>query len=234
MVEIAGLIVFLLLLPLIVPVRLGLRGQSTADAFEALGYVRILFGLVGFGVIYRDGFAWRVRLGPIVLIEREFGGADFDEEDDEEADADEDVGETDEDESPVERSLREKLEPFLANYARAERPIGKLLYRLLKTAWLRTFVVVGTFGAGAPDTTGKLAGVIQAARAIVGDRIDLDLEPDFFTTGFRGNFRIEVWFWLGFLIFAVLTAAVTIGARVAVWYLQAKITSFRKPRPQTA
>lgn len=235
MLEIVGLILFLVLLPLVIPVRVGVRGTS-GDEFEALGYVRILFGLIGFGVLFRDGFAWRIRLGPVVLIEREFGGADFDEDEGEEDEGDDEAEDEDEAEaeSAASRSLREKLEPFLNNYARAERPIWKLAKRMLRTAWLRTFVVEGTFGAGAPDTTGKLAGMIQAARGVVGDRVHIDLRPDFFTTGFRGSFRVEIWFWLGFLVFALMVAAVSIGAKVAVWYLQAKLAGFRKPRPQAA
>ena len=79
-----------------------------------------------------------------------------------------------------------------------------------------------------------MMGYVYAAEGVLGRRVELDIQPDFLERGFKGKVHFEIWFWLGFLILAVLYAALTIGIRYAVWYLQEKLARPRRSKPQTA
>jgi hypothetical protein len=231
---IEGLTLFAVLFLLIfaVPIRIGATGQTSDTQPELLGYVHILFGLIGVTVEYVGELTWSLKLGPLAVLKRRLGEGDDDEKEEEAPEAKKEP-EKEPDEKP-ELSLRERLAEFMAYYDLAKRPAIRFLRRLLKTIWLRRVEVEGTLGAGSPDATGKMAGSIFAAQSVLGPKVRLDVRPDFVTPGFKGQFRLEICFWLGFLIVSLLVAALAIGARFAIWYLRKKLAGFRRPRPQTA
>ncbi len=231
MIEMLSFVAFLVFLLFAVPIRIGASGLATDGRISFKGYVRILLGLLGLDVIYEGELFWRLKLGPIVLLRRTVGGKATDEDTPEEEDQ-----ETAQDETTHEpdKGIRERLTEAERYYFLFRSPISRLLKRLLKTAWVRCLVIDGTAGAGAPDVTGRMMGYVYAAQGILGKRVSLRIQPNFAKSGFVGMIRFEIWFWLGFLILVVLAAALSIGVRYVIWYLQEWLSRFRRPKTQTA
>jgi hypothetical protein len=226
-----------LLLVFVVPIRIGASGQF-ADEGAVRGRVEVLFGLTGVEVVYAGQLAWSLNIGPFQILRKTIGDKE------EEVEAEPDV--TIEDDSRPDsksgsKSFWEKLDLAQTYYGLSKKPVLKLLRRLLKTVWFRKFDVDGSAGAGSPEATGRMLGVVYAVNGSLGKRVRLDVQPDFMASGFKGNVTFEIWFCLGYVIIAVVSAATGIGSRLGVWYLEDKVGSlwrstrarFGRPKAQT-
>ena len=224
-----------LLLVFVVPIRIGASGQF-ADEGAVRGWVEVLFGLVGVEVVYAGQLVWSLTLGPFQILRKTIS----DKEEAAEPDA------TIEDDSRPDtkkgsKSFWEQLDLVQTYFDLCKKPALKFLRRLLNTVWFRKFNVDGSAGAGSPEATGRMMGVVYAANRALGKRVRLDVQPDFMASELKGNVTFEVWFWLGFAIIAVVPAATGIGSRLGVWYLENKVGSlwrstrarFRRPNAQT-
>ena len=226
-----GIILGSFLLLFAIPIRIGAQGQIDQDVVEFRVWVRFLLGAIGLDVVYSDGLSWRVTIASLCIWQRKI----LQKEDGEgEPEEEPEVEDASSEEEEAGKSVWDKLVLARVFYERFRSPVLLLLKRLLKTVWLRRFQIDGCLGVGSPDATGKMMGIVHAAQGTLGKRVRLNLRPDFFTAGFKGGAHLEIWFWLGFLIVAVLFAAVTIGARLALWYLGQKLFRLRRPRAQTA
>ena len=225
-----GIVLGTFLLLFAIPVRIGARGRIAEEGDEVRAWVRFLLGAIGVDVVYTDGFRWRVTIGSLGVFERKIVKKDEEEEPEEEPAEEEDAPR----EKKPGKSFWDQLTLARGCYDRFRSPVLRLLRRLLKTVWLRRFQIDGSAGVGTPDGTGKMMGIVYAAQGTLGKRVGLNIQPDFMALGFKGNVHVEIWFWLGFLMVAVLFAAVPIGARLALWYLERKLARFRRPGAQTA
>lgn len=226
-----GILLCSLLLLFAIPVRIGARGRISDEGIELQAWVRLLPGAIGVDVVYADGPSWRVTIGSLRVFQRRIVGKEKEEKESDEEPVKEEEGL---DKKKPGKSVWEQLNLARDYYDRFRNPVLRLLRRLLRTVWLRRFQIDGTAGAGTPDVTGKMMGIVHAAQGSLGKRVRLNIQPDFVSSGFKGNVHIEIWFWLGFLIAAVLSAALTIGVRFGLWYLEQKLARFRRPRAQTA
>ena len=231
MIESIGVLLILCLLPIVVPVGIGARGNVSEDTTEFTASIRVLLGLVALRVVRSTSFTWNLSLGPVTLIRREIGASGAPKGEDE-AGEDPESEETD-GEGEAALGLFDRLGQLSRYLDLALEPAYRLLRRLAKTVWLRRVDVSGDFGAGSPDATGKLSGVFYALQGALGKRAQLDLRPDFVTRGFRGSFRFEVWFSISLLIVAVLIAGLTVGMPLGGWYLRDKFSGLRRPRTQS-
>ena len=229
-IESVAVLVILALLPLAVPIRIGVAGRLEDEYTEARGCVHILFGLLSAQVVYDGSLFWRLNIASIGVIRRTLGEKEQKEEDEKPEEA---LAEEDQEPKAV-KSLRERLDEVLAYYGIVEGPALNLLGRILRSFWLCRLEAEGRFGAGSPDATGRTTGVLYAANGATHKRIKLNVDPDFGLSGFRGRFTVEIAFWLGYLLLVVLWVAVAIGWRFGVWYLQQRLMAFRKPKTQPA
>mgnify|MGYP001412475675 CR=1 FL=1 len=226
-----GILLGSLFLLFAIPIRMGARGRLSEEGAEIRAWVRLLLGAIGVDVVYRNGFSWCVTIGSLGVFERRIVGKSKEEKEPDEKPGD---GEEERDEKKPGKSVWEQLSLARDYYDRFRSPVLRLLRRLLKTVWLRRFQIDGLAGVGTPDVTGKMMGIVYAAQGTLGKRVRLNIQPDFVSSGFKGTAHVEIWFWLGFVIAAVLFAALTIGVRFGLWYLEQKLVHFRRPGAQTA
>ena len=227
----------LFLLVFATPVRIGATGTLTDEETGFRGWVRLLLGAIGVDLTYDGALRWHLTLGPVRVLHRTIGGSE-EEKPPESREANEKKPEKEKEA----KSLSEQLALARAYYDRFKAPVVTLLKRASKTVWFRRFHIEGVAGAGSPESTGKLTGLIYAAESHLGRRVQLAVTPDFLGSGFKGKIQFEVWFWPGFLIIVVLLAAIGIGIRFVVWYLQENgarlwqsiLARFRRPKAQTA
>ncbi len=231
MLEILFVLILLLLLFFAIPIRIGASGRLDDVDLVASASLRLALGAIGVGVVFDDRLFWKLKLFGVRILIRAIGGGTKETE---KPDEEEDKKEEKQPEQRPKKSLAEHFELARCYYRRFSPAVYTLLRRLLKVVWVRRLEISGQYGAGSPDATGRTVGYAQALRAFTGKRVVLDLQPNFLESGFKGSFRFEIWFWLGFLLFAVVLAALSIGFRFGVWYLQGKLSGLRRSRAQAA
>jgi hypothetical protein len=222
----------LMLLLLAVPVRIGGQGSISDEGSTFTGWIRFLGWILGVDVVYYETLSWRLKVGPVCILTRVIGGQKAEADD-----SDEPSGDGKREKKPgkkPEQGLLDRVKAGLSLFERYRDPVFRLLRNVLRSLWFRRFRVDGTLGMGAADATGRMMGYVYAAEGVLRRRVELDIQPDFLERVFKGKVHFEIWFWLGFLILAVLYAALTIGIRYAVWYLQEKPARPRRSKPQTA
>ena len=210
------LIIILLMLVFVVPIRIRASGQSV-DKEVIRGRVELLFGLVGVEVVYTGQLAWSLNLGSLQILCKKVS--------DQEKEAEKEPTAIIEDDSSPDskkgsKSFWEQLDLAQRYYCLCRKPLLKFLGRLLKTVWFRKLEFNGSAGAGSPEVTGRIMGVVYATNESLGKRVRLDVQPDFMASGLKGKVTFEIWFWLGYLFIAVVPAATEIGCRLGVWYLK--------------
>ena len=221
-----------MVLLLAVPVRIGGQGSISDEGSTFTVWVRLLGWILGVDVVYDEALSWRLKVGSVRILTRAIGGQKERTEDGDEP-SEKSKREKKSGKKP-QQSLGDRVKAGLSLYERFKGPAFRLLRNVLRSVWFRRFRVDGTMGMGTADATGCMMGYVYAAEGVLGSRVKLEIQPDFLERGFEGKVHFEIWFWLGFLILAVLYAALTIGIRYAVWYLQEKLARPRRPKPQTA
>ncbi len=222
----------LMVLLLTVPVRIGGQGSISDEGSTFTVWVRLLVWILGVDVVYDEALSWRLKVGPVRIFTRVMGGQKEGTEDSDEP-SEQSKREKKPSKKPEQR-LADRVKAGLSLYQRFRDPAFRLLRNVLRSVWFRRFRVGGTMGMGTAAATGCMMGYVHAAGGVLGRRVELYIQPDFLDRGFKGKVHFEIWFWFGFLILAVLYAALTIGIRYAVWYLQEKLARPRRPKPQTA
>lgn len=217
----------LMVLLLTVPVRIGGQGSISDEGSTFTGWIRFLGWIPGVDVVYDETLSWSLKVGPACILTRVIGGQKAETDD-----SDEPSGDGKQEKKP-EQGLLDRVKAGLSLYERYRDSVFRVLRNVLRSVWFRRFRVAGTLGMGAADATGRMMGYVYAAERVLGRRVELDIQPDFLERGFKGKAHFEIWFWFGFLILAVLYAALTIGIRYAVWYLQEKLARPRRPKPKT-
>ena len=218
----------------IVPWRIGAEVRTTSPEAPLRAWLYLGFGLVGISILRAEG---RNLLVPELCSIRTFrfrvGGKKQKAVDDTEAPDEEREAKGDEEPKPA-KSVLDRVREAKSYYDRFKRPAIGLLGRLGKTIRFRHLIVQGQLGAGQPEATGKLYGYIQAANGMTGDRVRIDLRPDFVEGGFKGRARFEIWFSIVRLLVAVLIAAPSVGVRMLVWFVASRWRRWRQPQPEPA
>jgi len=105
------------------------------------------------------------------------------------------------------------LEKLAAQFA---PPAVRLLAGLGKSIRLRHLRLDGRFGLADPASTGQVFGYLQGVRALLPERLGLELRPNFVSQGVDGRFYLAVHFYLGYALLLGGLFAARLGWRLLV------------------
>lgn len=117
----------------------------------------------------------------------------------------------------------ERLRAARGYVRRFRGPAMRFLRAFLKAFRMRRATGDLVFGTGDPATTGQLVGVVYAVRPLLGERVRVDLSPNFLTRTFEARGSLAVSVSLARVTYAVARLGVVVGGVLGWQYVRQRI-----------